>query len=686
MSTSFTKHLLALSFLSSFFIIPFAVSAATANFTQGTATAQKFGTHEIVLTGNGSVTNPFDTDATVTFTPPSGAAQVKIVKAFYDGGNTWRARVYVSEAGSWQWTSSSAADAGLNGKSGSFTAASSSLRGMIKTHPANPKALVTDNGQWFPMIIEWGATLFNQSKSNWQQFVQDAATMGVNMIIADASGDVMGSDPTKSDPWLGVGSVDYTRYDLTQFQTVDSRAIWIFNNYPEMFLEWVLLSVSSFGGDGSGWMALPQSIRQNTMRYMIARWAAFPNLIWLNSLGDIDYAQPVSASYARDVGIFFAANDPWKHNFSVRGYRGMTFPFTSGSDLTWVGRVSLQEQFGNKAEVIHRYESIPLPIALADDWQEGYVPAPGFANPRYYYRWSFWSWMLSGGSAAHGSYYATDPPYSTSGYTGLDSVPHLWKYFKDRNIDLGLFQPDPGLMSDNRPGAAQANDAESMEVMRRGDSEFIVYHPNYSVGNQGGATLDPNVAAGMRIDLSSYPGTYQVEWYRPHDGLAQTAGTVSGAAVRDFTAPWVGYDAVMRLLRTGSDDTTPPPAPTNLTVSSISANSHHPLLDRIQRQCGRIKLFATSGSTRLRVPATRDRAVLLLREDIRQVGRLARPPWSPCTVPSRSRAVDRRRGTQTQRARVGLSPHTITSAATATTKTTAITMPARTLPSLLQKP
>ena len=39
-----------------------------------------------------------------------------------------------------------------------------------------------------------------------------------------------------------------------------------------------------------------------------------------------------------------------------------------------------------------------------------------------------------------------------------------------------------------------------------------------------------------------------MEWYRPHDGIAQTAGAVKGGAVRDFTAAWVGYDAVMRLL------------------------------------------------------------------------------------------------------------------------------------------
>jgi len=37
------------------------------NFTSGAETARKFGVHEIVLSGNGAVANPFASVATVTF-------------------------------------------------------------------------------------------------------------------------------------------------------------------------------------------------------------------------------------------------------------------------------------------------------------------------------------------------------------------------------------------------------------------------------------------------------------------------------------------------------------------------------------------------------------------------------------------------------------------------------------------
>ena len=93
-------------------------TARAAHFTTGADDASKFGIHEIVLTGAGSAANPFDTLATVTFDPPSGAKHAKTVQAFFDGDHTWRARVYVHEAGDWKWSSRSDTDKGLNGKGG----------------------------------------------------------------------------------------------------------------------------------------------------------------------------------------------------------------------------------------------------------------------------------------------------------------------------------------------------------------------------------------------------------------------------------------------------------------------------------------------------------------------------------------------------------------------------------------
>ncbi|MBM4084917.1 MAG: DUF5060 domain-containing protein, partial [Planctomycetes bacterium] len=126
-----------------------APAAHAGHFSSGTQAAAKFGVHEIVLTGDGSVANPFDTVATVRFTPPSGAANAKTVWAFYDGENTWRARVYPGETGEWTWASTCETDAGLHGKSGTFRCGPSKLRGRLLIHPKNPRQWMTEDGRWF---------------------------------------------------------------------------------------------------------------------------------------------------------------------------------------------------------------------------------------------------------------------------------------------------------------------------------------------------------------------------------------------------------------------------------------------------------------------------------------------------------------------------------------------------------
>jgi hypothetical protein len=116
------KPIILLSLISS-------VASAATGLTHDAESTPRFGVYEIVLTDDGAVANPFDTQVTVTFTPPSGEKQARTVHAFYDGDNTRRARVYVSETGRWRWSSACATDKGLDGKAGTFRRATEQSRG-----------------------------------------------------------------------------------------------------------------------------------------------------------------------------------------------------------------------------------------------------------------------------------------------------------------------------------------------------------------------------------------------------------------------------------------------------------------------------------------------------------------------------------------------------------------------------
>jgi formylglycine-generating enzyme required for sulfatase activity len=538
-----------------------------ANFTRDSAAARKFGVHEITLTGNGSVANPFDTAATVTFTPPSGKGHAVTVKAFYDGRDTWRARVYVSEVGRWRWRSKSATDPGLNGKAGSFTAVNSTLRGLLHKHRANPRALQSDDGRWFLCISDTCWKLFHPTEGAlWRQYVRDDVRKGVTVLgPAGMLGGYDGqneSDWRRSDPWVGgKDGYDFTRYDLAKFQNTERRLIWIFDHYPDLYVQ-ALLSARYWQSAWAGW---PRSVRTNTIDYLIARWSAFPNLFWLAG-EDQDTKQPSTLAFNREFGGYFAAHEPWKHLMSTEPNRFQGFPFTTAGDRKWVSYLLLEDSDAPGAKHVRQYrlEAISLHVMLGEDYYEqDYGPAPsGKANPRFYCRWAMWSWILSGGSCNYGGRYGVLHPYSQTAradlhwtgpggadYTGhplkgLDSVPYIGPYFSGRHIDLAFFRPHDDRVRDldGRTGKRRP------KLMERGRDEFLVYHPNAATDGNA-ARVDQAKAARLRIDLTAAPGTFEVEWYRPLDGVARGGGTLAGGAARELTAPWRGCDVVLRLVK-----------------------------------------------------------------------------------------------------------------------------------------
>ena len=44
---------------------------------------------------------------------------------------------------------------------------------------------------------------------------------------------------------------------------------------------------------------------------------------------------PLNRAFVREVGMFFADNDPWKHLISTGPNRRAGFPFAGPEDLKW---------------------------------------------------------------------------------------------------------------------------------------------------------------------------------------------------------------------------------------------------------------------------------------------------------------------------------------------------------------
>ena len=262
-------------------------AAVTANFSRGTETAKKFGVHEIVLTGNGDISNPFDTDVTVTFTPTSGAGNAITVKAFYDGANLWRARLYLSESGKWMWASRSSDDEQLDGRKGSFSAVASNLRGKLRQHPKNKRRWATDNGRTFLNLADTAYILFrspNHSRQpiddkTFREYVRANVRMGVTSMRAGGCGGYAGWGRTsagvaptvdrsnwcwRKDYHTKGANKYWERFDLDRLQTTDRRLEWLLNNYPDMYIQLIMFSKPYGSKDGltNRWFEIPELSRR----------------------------------------------------------------------------------------------------------------------------------------------------------------------------------------------------------------------------------------------------------------------------------------------------------------------------------------------------------------------------------------------------------------------------------------
>lgn len=535
--------------LQGLFLFVIVGQAMAANFSSGNEPAIKYGVHEISLSGNGVVSNPFDIHATVTFRSPSGSA--KTVNAFYDDSNTWRARVYVTESGGWSWSSSCASDAGLNGKNGSFSAsASTPLKGMIKKHSSNARAWMTDNGKTFLNIADTAYYLFTNDADPWQAYVRDDWNYGITMVRANIVGALRDWQR-----FFQLGS-NRDKFEIANFKRDDVRMQWMLDNYPGMYVELIMFPESNTGWtyDENFWKGMTSTQKNRLLRFLVARYAAYPQIMW--EIGnDYNYTKPNNIAMANEVGNYVKANDPWGHLITTGGLRDQPFKFANAAWCGFAHVETIDAYAGDQADDYgakhvfngeDRYESHKAPKSVA-----------------YYFSRMNWAWLLSGGSACYGGIWDRTINYTNSNLTGLNSMRYIRPFLENRAIDLAQFTPNDALATDSN-GATGKN---RVKLANRGTNEYLAM---ITGGEGDGAYIKPrpNIVPGCSINLAGASGTFNVEWMNGTTGAIANGGTVTGGGKVTLKAPWVYTHVIVRLYKSGS--TPPPPPPAN--VAPVAQN------------------------------------------------------------------------------------------------------------------
>lgn len=155
---------------------------------QGTPTVTVCTPHDVVLTASGSSGNPYvDLAAEAVVIGPEGRRLR--VPLFWDGGSRWRLRVSPDRAGAWRWTVASA-DAGLNGRTGEFTAVAGRAAGDLRPMSGHPRHFARQDGSRFWFMGDTAWALFTDSAEERHnraaafRYLDARAAQGFNVVHA----------------------------------------------------------------------------------------------------------------------------------------------------------------------------------------------------------------------------------------------------------------------------------------------------------------------------------------------------------------------------------------------------------------------------------------------------------------------------------------------------------------------
>ena len=284
-------------------------------------------------------------------------------------------------------------------------------------------------------------------------------------------------------PWVGTASAnDKTRFDLARWRMYDQ---WVakLRDAGMVAHMWFFADDSNFGN-------LPDADRQRLIKYAMARHSAYVNTMFILAL---EWQEGWSTTEVNTHANFLHQHNPWARLVSVHGTPGdFSFPTASWADY-------MDIQAGNSAghgtvhqNTLRNRAKAPKPVIQEEH---------GLGQEDTVHRQRAWAAFTGGaGGVGTGSY-----------------LQHLVTF--TQQVPFQTMNPSDAL-------ATSAN----AYVLAQPGTAYVFYLYN------GGT---------VKADLRGATGTLIAQWYDPRTGAFRSAPSVTGGAVRSFTAPasgdWVLY-------------------------------------------------------------------------------------------------------------------------------------------------
>jgi hypothetical protein len=457
-------------------------------------------------------TNPFLVPFSATVKGP-GDATFK-TDGFYDGQGAWKIRVSANAEGDWSLVTESALPE-LNGRRVQFTCVSNSsphIHGGLRVDPKFPHHFVFDDGtRYFLMGYEcdwlWALDLGQAELKTADAFLDKLAASGFNYIILNAyahdtawrKGKTGADDfgPPSLYAWEGSNEQpDHSRFNLAYWQHYD-QIIDALNRRG--MVAHVMIKVYN---KMVNWPATGSAEEELFFRWLVARYAAFPNIHWdfskeANNEKDLDYKSE-RLRFLRQIDPYhrpLTVHDDHKA-YDAGAYNGLLDYRSDQQHSKW--HATLLEHRRQKAwpvvNVEFGYEHGP---AGTNDATYRVVQPPEEVCRRA------WEVQMAGG---YGAYYYT--------YTAWDVIrprdnPPGYAYFKhlrDFFEGTGYWRMEP---KDELVSAGYC-------LVEPGQ-EYIVFLNN---------------ALPFSLKLGGLSQPLKAEWYQPLTGKRQPAGTLTNGTAQ----------------------------------------------------------------------------------------------------------------------------------------------------------
>ncbi len=484
--------------------------------------------HDFAITAQSDAANPFLVEFAAAVAGPDGTRFE--LPGFYDGEATWKIRVAPTALGDWSLTTHSEVPA-LDGKTVRFRCVASGnahVHGVLRVDSAHPHHFVHDDGtrfflQGYEYDWLWALDMDRPGVPTVEASLDILSAHGFNVVILNTYAHdtgwrkgITGPDDYGPPPlyaWEGDNeNPDHSRMNLPYWQHFDK----VIGALAERGMQAHLLM--KVYNKGVNWPKRDSQEEKLFLRWLLARYAAYPNIIWdfskeAHNEKDLEYKQRWLK--------WLRTNDPYRHLMTVHDDDKAN---DSGAYDALTDFRADQGHSDYHALILRQRARRAWPVAnVESDYEHGPMGLDdktynGVHTPEELIRCA-WEIAMAGG---YNAYYYTYTAWDV--VRPLDVPPGyaLYKHFGDfwRGTKYWTLVPSDDLVSNGwclaRPG-----------------HEYVVFQ---------------NQARPFDLEIKGAPAALAATWFNPHTGARTPAGSFSnGTAHIAPPANWGTAPLVLHL-------------------------------------------------------------------------------------------------------------------------------------------